>query len=222
MMGAGENSRYRFFDTGFHGDRYLLALVHVLIQRSTLFIESGANVGSTLAYVARTYPHIICLSCEPDDKAFALAASHTEKMANVSIYHETSQEFFGRLSSKPEQFFANSALFWLDAHGYGFDWPLLDELSFITEKFKRGTILIDDFKVPGQDQFAYHRFNNQVCSFDYVRDALNPDGPYRLYYPDYGERTSLHHRLTGWGLIIFGDAPGFEPSELIEFAIKNG
>jgi len=195
-----DNSRYQFFDVGFHGDKYLLAL----------------------AYVARTYPQVTCISCEPDEKAFGLAVKHTKNLPNVTIYNATSQEFTEQLSLKAEQFFERTVLFWLDAHGYGFEWPLKEELAFITTVFKRGYILIDDFRVPGQDQFTYHQYDGQVCSFNYVQKALNPNVAYKLYYPDYDECTSRHHPLMGWGLLMFGDSTAFDISDINELKIKHG
>jgi hypothetical protein len=95
-------------------------------------------------------------------------------------------------------------LFWLDAHGYGFEWPLRKEISFITTNFERAYILIDDFKVPGLDCFGFDEYDGQVCSFEYIKSALNPGLEYRLCYPNYKERTSAHHPLRGWGLLEFG------------------
>jgi hypothetical protein len=51
---------------GFHGDRFLLRLVDLLAPRAETFLETGSNVGSTLGYVARRFPALECLACEPD------------------------------------------------------------------------------------------------------------------------------------------------------------
>jgi hypothetical protein len=154
--------------------------------------------------VARTHPHIQCLSCEPDLQAFQHAVSNSAGLLNVSIYNETSQEFMNRLKQHHAHLFVENTLFWLDAHGYDFRWPLKEEIAFITANWKRAYILIDDFKIPGLDCFGYDEYQGQVCSFDYIKDALNPTIAYNLYYPNYTERTSVHHPLRGWVLIEFG------------------
>lgn len=215
-------SRYKFFDAGFHGDEYLLALVDSLAQKATCFIETGANVGSTLAYVARAYPQVTCISCEPDEKAFKLALQNTSNLPNVTVTNATSQEFLEEIAAKPAQFFDQTPLFWLDAHGYGFRWPLKEEVAFFTTRFHGGYILVDDFKVPDKEVFSFHRYDGQECSFEYVREALNPQADYRLYYPDYTVKTSEHHPLTGWGLLVFGNAGGLTPPELAALNIRNG
>ena len=194
-------SKRRFFDVGFHGDRYLLELVDCLSKNISFFIETGTNVGSTLSYMARTYPDVQCLSCEPDSEAFKYALKNTAGLPNVSIHNETSDEFLKRIRHEHDYLFAKDVLFWIDAHGDGFEWPLKAEIQFITGKFRSANILIDDFKVPGLECFGYDEYNDQVCSFDYIRDSFATDN-YDLYYPSYTDRTSEHHPLRGWGLFV--------------------
>ena len=198
-------SRFTFLNVGFHGDRYLLDIVDALAKNVEVFIETGANVGSTLAYFAQKYPYITCLSCEPDEEAFRLAQQNISKLPNIVLYNQTSQEFLVTIEEKHPNIFQKKVLFWLDAHGYGFKWPLQEELAFITKKFQRALILIDDFKVPGREMFGYDEYEGQICSYNYVKDSLHPRYSYDVYYPNYTEHTSRHHPLRGWGLITFGE-----------------
>ena len=195
--------RLAFANVGFHGDFYLLELVDTVIRQCEYFIETGANVGTTLAYVARRYRNIRCLSCEPDKIAYGRAKGNVSKYPNVAIYNETSQRFLKRLL-KEQHILATDALYWLDAHGYGFKWPLREEIRVLTKHCTKAFFLIDDFRVPGLDCFGYDEYENQVCSFEYIKDSLNDRREYRLYYPRYTERTSTFHPLRGWGLIEFG------------------
>ena len=194
-----------FFEVGFHGDEYLINLAKHLAENSKAFIETGANVGSTLVYVARVNPELRCLSCEPDPIAYEAAMKNVEKYPNAFLLRSTSQEFISWLSENHEWVFSEPCMFWLDAHGYGFEWPLKNELEFITQRFSKAYILIDDFKVPGRNDFIYDIYQNQICSYDFVKDSLNPAKTYQLYYPCYKEKTSSHHPLCGWGLLVFGD-----------------
>ena len=212
--------RYDFLEIGFHGDQYLLQLVDLIIRNCNYFIETGTNVGSTLAYVARKYPHIHCLSCEPNSRAFQQALENTRNLPNASIWNQTSQEFFRRIETECSYLFNQNILFWLDAHGHGFRWPLKEELSFITEKFKRAYILIDDFKVPGFSLFGYDQYKGQICSFEYVKDVINQKIRYKLYYPNYARRTSKHHPLRGWGLIEYGQHSPLEISGLLKGKVR--
>lgn len=204
----------QFIDVGFHGDNYLLYLVGYLAGKSEVFVETGANVGSTLAYVARNYSWLRCLSCEPDNLAFEQAILNAGKYGNVSLYNGTSQQFIEHLIKHEPGIFQKRCFFWLDAHGYGFEWPLKMELEFVTRQFNTSYILIDDFKVPGREQFGYDQYQDQVCSFEFVKDALNPTKTYQVYYPTYKDKTSEHHPLRGWGLLIFGHDDFSIPEEL--------
>lgn len=194
----------QFIDVGFHGDEYLLSLVDHLAGQCRVFVETGSNVGSTLAYVARTYPDLRCLSCEPERSAFEQAREHTSQYGNVFLFSGRSQEFIHYLVDHESTIFSQPCLFWLDAHGYGFEWPLKNELEFITSCIGSAYILIDDFKVPGRDDFKYDIYQDQICSYDFVKGALNPSRTYQLYYPTYKDKTSKHHPLCGWGLLVIG------------------
>ncbi len=194
----------QFIDIGFHGDEYLLRLVDQLAGKCKIFIETGSNVGSTLAYVAKNNPQIRCLSCEPDRPAFEQASANVSKYDNIALFNGMSQQFTEHLSKHEQGIFSEQCFFWLDAHGYGFEWPLKKELEFITARFDSAYILIDDFKVPGRDHFEYDKYQEQICSYDYVKDALNPNKVYQLYYPTYQDKTSQYHPLRGWGLLVFG------------------
>src|SRR5215831_11081212 len=116
---------------GFHGDRYLLRLVDRLAAGAGAFVETGANVGSTLGYVARRYADLTCFSCEPDAEAFEVATAHACCRPGVALFRETSQKFVDRLARDHADRFAQPLLAWLDAHGYGYAWPLREEVAFL-------------------------------------------------------------------------------------------
>lgn len=195
---------------GFHGDRHLLSLVDTIMQSAHVFIETGTNVGSTATYMGCNYPDIRCFSCEPDSQAYQEAVKNIQGLSNVHVYNETSQAFLERLERDCDFLFEEPVLFWLDAHGYGFKWPLREEVSFITSKFRSAYILIDDFKVPGLDCFGYDSYDDQECSFEHIRTALGSGQKYTVFYPAYTEKTSTFHPLRGWGLIVFGQHNGAE------------
>ena len=204
--------KYQPVEAGFHGDAYLHQLVAHLAPRAAAFIETGCNVGSTARYVARTFPHLRVLSCEADEKSFAFASQRLAECPGATVRHVASPQFLHDLHREEPDLFQQRNLYWLDAHGYGFRWPLRDEVAFITTTAPGGYILIDDFEVPGQPQFHFDQSEDQVCSFATVAPQLNPRHPYQLVYPTYNDRTSGHHELTGVGLIVFGD-PDFALTE---------
>ncbi|MEM7310594.1 MAG: FkbM family methyltransferase [Planctomycetota bacterium] len=204
---------------GFHGDRFLLDLVDRLAASVETFVETGSNVGSTLGYVARRFPALTCLSCEPDADAHAAATEHACTRAGVTLFRETSQEFLRRLARDHSGIEGTPVLAWLDAHGYGYEWPLRDEVAYFTERFERGYLLIDDFRVPHDARFGWDAYAGRECAFEHVESALAEGVAYRLYYPAYAEHTSPWHPLRGWGLLQFG--PRLEELERLDEALPG-
>ena len=133
----------------------------------------------------------------------------------VALFPETSQAFLERMQASypgEQQQILDPALFFLDAHGYGFAWPLRREVRFYTRKFRGGFLLIDDFRVPppqrsnasaaaaaggqgqgqgqgqggGQEEeFGYDEYKGQECSFAFIEAELPPQSEvaWRLHYP---------------------------------------
>lgn len=188
-------------DTGFHGDTHLIALTDHLLEQASSFIETGTNVGTTTLHVARRNPDLQCISCEPWQPAYEAAARHAYPYANARIYNMDS---ISLLDMMADQWPAGPRVWWLDAHGWGFKWPLRAEVAEISANAVNEAMLIDDFQVPGLPEFGYEEYGTQVCSWDYIAPALarNPDA---VYYPAYTERTSPHHPLRGWVLMLFGN-----------------
>ena len=67
--------------------------------------------------------------------------------------------------------------------------------------------------------FHGDHYQDQVCSFDYIRGSIREGLKYDLYYPAYRERTSEHHVLRGWGLIAWGEGRKVEWSDELKGAI---
>ena len=206
FKGKHRDSRFQVYETGFHGDRYLLAYVDHLMQQVESFVETGTNVGTTTRYMAKTYPKISIFSCEPDQMAFAYAKKSIRGYdQNVYLYYMPSPDFLYQVYDDYPMLIPSLNLYWLDAHGYGFKWPLADEIAFITSRIDRAIIMIDDSEVPGQPQFQFSKYDGQVCNQVYIVNALTPEKTYTLGYPTYTEHTSPHHPLVGWTIIAFGD-----------------
>lgn len=191
-------------ETGFHGDRHLLRLVDWLAPQAQAFVETGANVGTTARYVARRFPRLAVHSCESDARACEAARRHLAPFPNARLSHAESPAFLIDLHARHPELGRGPNLYWLDAHGYGFRWPLVDEVAFLSSRLERALLLIDDFRVPGRPEFRFDAHDGQVCCFETIEPALCRGRRYRLVYPDYSEHTSPHHPLTGYGLILWG------------------
>ena len=189
-------------DEGFHGDRYVLDLVDFFLAQSAAFVETGALAGTTAAYVGR-HSRIPVYSCEPDPQAYAFASARCRSLPNVKISSEPSPQFLISLFQGHADLAKKRVTFWLDAHGYGFTWPLIEEVRFITHTLESAFVMIDDFKVPGRPEFGYDRYRRQVCELEHVRPGL-ATRRYCLILPKYTEKTAPVHGLRGVGALVFG------------------
>ena len=212
-----KSSGRKLYDSGFHGDKYLLKLVDSIAYDCEYFVETGANVGSTLKYTSEKYGHMKCFSCEPDNMAYKKSLHNTNHLKNVHIFNEGAKSFLSRLGEEYSFALSGKSLLWIDAHGCGFEWPLQYEVDFVSRNFQHGYMLIDDFRVPHIDRFSYDAYEGQECSFDYIQGCISEDWSYQLYYPDYMEQTSSYHPLRGWGLFTFGDMRDKIPDEVSSF-----
>ncbi|MFT5222997.1 MAG: hypothetical protein ACI867_001307 [Glaciecola sp.] len=188
----------------FHDDQHLIAVTDELLATASHFIETGTYVGDTLHHVATRHGHLQCHSCEPSPKRFARAMEHLAGLENIQVRKVTSQKFIRALDRDPTvDKAAASPVFWFDAHGYGFTWPLRDEVRWATS-FANGHVLIDDFEVPGRPEFGFDEYKDQRCAWDFIRSSLQDRDDYRVTFPAYTEHTSRFHPLRGWILISFG------------------
>lgn len=188
---------------GFHGDPNLRAVVDYLSESSKFYVETGTHKGHTFSYMVRKYPHIECFGCEPAKGRFDIVNKQTKHLENSKVFNETSQDFMIRLKKEHKYIFKGPALFWLDAHSKMFKWPLAEEIKFFTGRMKSGSILIDDFCVPGQPQFRCNKYGKQKYTYSYASRFLNKRKKYKVYFPKY-KKSREKQVLTGWVLIQFG------------------
>jgi predicted O-methyltransferase YrrM len=203
VAGSIDDDRGQLHDLGFHGDAYLLALVDRLLPFVDGFVETGANLGSTTRYVAERFSGLTVVSCEPGDEAAEQAAENVADYPNATVYGEFSPDFLHHVFSYAPQLTGALNCYFLDAHGHGFKWPLADEIAFITSQ-QSGVIIVDDCRVPDRPEFKYSKYAGQECCLDYIQAALDPRHDYDVVFPDYQDRTSKHHALSGYVLIAFG------------------
>ena len=202
------------FETGFHGDLHLLSLTSWLLPQCSAFVETGANVGTTARYVGRMFPSLHVYSCEPDVEAWNATCKNTVELPNVEVRNATSPKFLQLLYADHPELPRKRNAFWLDAHGYGFVWPLLDEVAFVTREQLSGVLLIDDFRIEGRDEFHFCTYDGQSCDLAYIKSNLDVRHSYMQLTPTYIDHASPHHPLVGVGIILFGFAEVSLPPDL--------
>lgn len=215
------NNRGALEQQGFHSDAYLLSLVDAFAPRVSRFVETGTNLGSTARYIAEKHPALEIFTCEIDADAFASAHRVLSHYPQAHPYHLPSDAFLQELHRSHPQVFTQTSLFWLDAHSYGFRWPLEFELAFITEHAPSAIVMIDDFEVPGEPGFKYFKHGRKTCGMALLRESVSAKrSDYKMVLPTYRERTSDRHALVGVGTLLVGEdaAPGLELPAGFRFA----
>ena len=203
-----------FGDKAFHGDEYLLRLIDYLMHRCNYFIETGTHRGDSFAYIVYNYPNCYAIGCEPNYEYLTEAIKKVNNKRNYYIDNRISQDFLPSLDII--RFQNEPVLFWLDAHGHGFAWPLAFEVEFITTNFNKAFILIDDFQVPEKPQFGYDNSTGNICSYETIKKYIKNN--YQVYYPNYNELTPKTMGLVGWGLLV----KDWEIPEELRDIIKDG
>lgn len=208
-----------FTVAGFHGDHHLLRIVDDLAAKVGQFIETGTEAGSTVAYVARMYPHLVCFTCEADEGTLETARRNFQNALNIHSEHALSQEWMRQLPVAP-------ALFWLDAHSHGFGCPLGEEVQIALDKWPGGYILIDDFQVPGRPEFGFDWYvgsqhGEYKLTWDTIVEGVSDELKSRItaiHYPNY---TPPRIGARGWVLIQFGNAARYEPPEYVQEVLAD-
>lgn len=212
------------YEIAFHGDNYLLAFCDYILAKSEVFIETGTYQGHSTEYVARTFDHLQIFSCEPNPNHFIVAKDKLRLFGDrVILKGELSPDFLYKIIEVYPNLINKDVVFWLDAHPFKWDhynWPLKEEIRFITKTLKKAYIFIDDFKNPGRLDFQYNFYRGQEYSYEFIQSELCRDKMYSVYFPEYKEKTSKHHPLVGWVLIEFGH-PEMHIPTLLQNSIRK-
>ena len=189
------------YGCAFHDDKHLLSIVSDILVESDYFIETGSWEGDSTGFVADNFPNIVCATCEPDLGRYTTTVNALKHFKNVHTYNICSPEIFQKIPELDQNMYNKTCTFWLDAHGWGFKWPLKEEIAFITKNFKKCYILIDDFKNPYVPQMEYHQYEGQYCTWDYIKGDVVNSQDFEVWYPTYTQHTSRCNGLVGWTVI---------------------
>ena len=117
-------------------------------------VETGTWIGDTTGYLATTL-NVPVHSCELHKLPHLVAKKRLAAVANARLYLGDSRPFLRELSTVIP---SNAlCLFYLDAHWHA-DLPLAEELGTITATWRNHVIAVDDFRVPGDDGYAYDSY----------------------------------------------------------------
>ncbi len=120
-----------------------------------VIVETGTWIGSTTGFMAHR-TGLPVYSAEIQARFHKIAKMHLSDMENVALYNHDSREFLRRVLQR-DVIGAKAVFFYLDAHSYD-DSPLLGEIELISGSVKEFAIMVDDFRVPGDEGYGYDHY----------------------------------------------------------------
>ena len=154
--------------------------------KPNMIVETGTYLGNTLDYFL-TF-NIPTYSIEMNEKFYYIAKSRFLENKNLNLVLGDSASFLKELKN-----YEDTILVYLDAHWYS-KLPLNEELEAIS-KFTNAIVLIDDFKVPGKNNWKYDSYNNTNLTID----SVDIPTVYKSFFPNY---TPLEDGGLGTGCML--------------------
>lgn len=142
-------------------------------------VETGTYRGMTTLFLSQVSgAHV--LSVEANPRFYHFARRRFIGTPKVTITLGDSRAFLDRLS-RDEKIVAQRTFFYLDAH-WGADCPLADEVRLICDRWADPLVMIDDFAVPDDPDYAYDVYpNGHRFDLDYLpREDLTD---FRVLFP---------------------------------------
>lgn len=216
LWGWFDDFKGKYFSTPFHGDRIYQSIVLMCIDhfKVSAFVETGTYYGITTGFVASHKRNLPVYSTEIKKKFYNSAKKSLRHYRNVTIINQSSEQCLPRLIGGSK--LGSPPLFYLDAHWYDY-WPLEDEVRIITSSLEKAIIVIDDFQVPGRDDFEWTHggdgstqfkgrttIDDRPCNLDLINPIMDSRHSYCLLYPAYSCREAFGKagNLTGYVVIL--------------------
>lgn len=181
-------------DLGLHGQGHRRAVVRDLFQRFHFeaVVETGTYLGFTAGYLAREYG-VPVHSCEIVPRYHHAASRRLREIPDIHLSLSDSRSFLRDLSSAAAMA-ARRTFFYLDAHWYQ-DLPLDDEIRIIHAAWRDYVILVDDFRVPGDDGYAWDDYGiGKALQLDYL-DSVRRELPISVFFPTAPSATETGQRV---------------------------
>lgn len=148
----------------FNGQALRLKTVRALVAEFEPggFVETGTFIGSTTRFFAGN--GIPVFTCEMKRAFWLIARMRLGWRTDVAVLRCDSRTMLESLTRRRA---LRRPLVYLDAHWWG-DFPLADELELILNAWDDVVVLIDDFRVPGDDGYAYDVYDGKALAMEAI------------------------------------------------------
>jgi hypothetical protein len=165
------------------------------------FVETGTHLGRTCFLIA-AQTDLDIFSSEISKDYMRIARWLLRWFGSrVRLTNMDSVRFLDNLLAQ-RQF--RRPLFYLDAHWYS-KLPLIEELRVILDSVESFIIVIDDFKVPNDNNFGFDQYGETVLEWKLIERVLIDSGRRTVaYFPSYPSSLEVGD-CRGWILLASSD-----------------
>ncbi len=172
-----DNPKYVSSDEiGFNGQAIRKKIFNDLLSTFNFdfLAETGTWTGNTTGYMAEV-SRLPVLTTELDHRYHSVAKTRLADFDNIRLEELDSRRFIEKLTYDPA-LVEKCAFFYLDAH-WNEDLPLREEIELIARNWEQFVVLVDDFKVPGDEGYGYDDYGQgKVLSLGSIEPLLNQYG----------------------------------------------
>ena len=170
---------YRFQDSkniwggAFNAQSFRQQIFLELIRtiKFSAIIETGTFHGDTTAFLCDV-SNLPVYTVESNPSCYGYSKARFLINNKVKVHKGDSREFL-RKSSKNHQFTKKQIFFYLDAH-WNKNLPLREEIQIIFTNWCDAVVMIDDFKVPGDEGYGYDIYEEGVAlQLEYLNPLSN-------------------------------------------------
>lgn len=191
----------KFFDwenNCLNGQKYRKKIIDNILTNIEfdIVIETGTEYGFTTKFFSNYSKKIV--SIEKSKTNFLLAKRNLQNEENIQLILNDSKNIGKILEDEKISISKdNSIFFYLDAHSDD-DYPLLDEIKYIFEKYQNYIILIDDFQVPNDENYGYDSFKGKKLNIEFIKKLFSGDE--YIFFPKISGKKETG-RIRGYSII---------------------
>jgi len=135
-----------------------------------VIIETGTFKGATTEYLYHK-TDVPIFTVEKDERLYGFSKVRFLFFREVNIENDDSRSFLKKVLEK-NMFYNKIIFFYLDAH-WDEDLPLFEEIEIIFDRCKRAIVMIDDFRVLGDDLYGYDNYGEgKEISTEYIAPLI--------------------------------------------------
>lgn len=183
-----------------NGQYYRRKIISEILNKINFdfIIETGTEYGFSTAYFSTFGKKVF--SIEKSRVLFYLAKKKLKNFRNIHLILNDSKNI-KKILNQYEIDKESKVFFYLDAHSEN-DYPILEELEFITSNYQNNLIIIDDFQVPNDDGYGFDSFNGRKLNLKLISKSLI--GKNFTYFPKISSSIETG-RLRGYVLVTNND-----------------